>query len=334
MNTENSRANIQGDGGVATKQSSALISVVIPVYNEDEQNALETCLREVRKTLEDYGHPWEIIFVDDCSRDGSLAKLLTFLDGDKITVIEHTRNLGAVKAILSGMRASRGDVTIPFDPDLQFAPACIPQLAEQVLKGYDFVGGIRVSRQDSLFKRLTSRVSSSIINHVMGIRQVDFGSIKAYNRKMINGILSLPPDYMAIQAAAFSLSRNFIEIPIEHRQRAVGESKFTFLTRLDLFLDIYASYSRHPLTFMMLTGVFLLLAGAIISGGVMASCLIFGQPFTALAATATVAGVLLLLAGLNFMFLSILGQFVVRTFRRSSTEAERGIVRIHRRASP
>lgn len=330
MNNEVNSRLAASSREIAGENSSALVSVVIPVYNEDEEGALETCLREVRKTLVEYGHPWEIIFVDDCSRDGSLAKLLTFLDDDRITVIEHTRNLGAVKAILSGMRASRGDVTIPFDPDLQFPPACIPQLAEQVLKGYDFAGGIRVDRQDSFFKRLTSKVSSAVINHVMGIQQVDFGSIKAYNRKMINGILSLPPDYMAIQAAAFSLSRHFIEIPIEHRQRAVGESKFTFLTRLDLFLDIYASYSRHPLTFMMLTGLFLLLAGTATGAVVVVACFLLDKVFGTLAATATVAGVILLLFGLNFMFLSLLGQFVVRTFRRSSAEAERGTVRIHR----
>jgi polyisoprenyl-phosphate glycosyltransferase len=120
-----------------------VISVVIPVYNEGEE-VLDSCLREVSRVLNEFGKPWEIIFIDDFSADNSLKKLMTFLDIEpRVTVVAHPRNLGAVKAILSGLKQSRGQVVIPFDPDLQFAPEAITEMATQVLNGYDFCGGIR-----------------------------------------------------------------------------------------------------------------------------------------------------------------------------------------------
>lgn len=299
------------------KSDTPVISVVIPVYNEGEGEVLDRCLHEVVNTLSEFGKTWEIIFIDDFSTDDSLSKLLTFIEGDsRITVVEHTRNLGAVKAILSGLKQSRGKVVIPFDPDLQFAPECIPELTSQVLKGYDFAGGIRVNRNDNLVKRFSSTISSMIINHTMGIRQKDFGSIKAYNRRMVEEILSLPQDYMAVQAAAYSLSKNFTEIPINHQPRTIGKSKWTFLMRLEYFMDVFTSYSRFPFSAMLVGGFFLSLASIAVGISVGAYCLALGKPFDLALGIFVVLDVLILFFGINLMALALVGKFAMRSFRR------------------
>jgi undecaprenyl-phosphate 4-deoxy-4-formamido-L-arabinose transferase len=305
-----------------------LISMVIPVYNEGE-DVLDACLTAVRQVLENFGHPWEIIFIDDFSLDNSLDKLLTFVELDpRIKVISHSRNMGAVKAMLSGLRVSRGQIVIPFDPDLQFAPECIPQLAQQVLDGYDFAGGIRVNRSDSTLKRATSRIGSIILNYVMNIHQTDFGSIKAYSRRIVEGILSLPQDYMSLQAAAFTLSKNFIEIPIKHQPRMVGKSKWTFLMRLEYFIDAYTSYAAFPFSGVLLVGLGMLILGLVMGTGGAVYWLTSGRDLDMQFGGLTALSIFMTLVGANFATLALIGKFVVRGFRRKFQIGDEGYARI------
>jgi|GEM_PF-1340262 len=304
-----------------------LVSVVVPVYNEGDQ-VLENCFRDLLATLEDFGKTWEIIFIDDFSMDDSLQKLLSFLERDsRVKVVEHSRNLGAVQAILSGLKFSSGEIVIPFDPDLQFAPECIPQLSGKVMEGYDFAGGVRVNRNDNFLKKLTSRLGSYAISLVMGVRQKDFGSIKAYSRRTVDGILSLPQDYMSIQAAAFTLSKHFVEIPIEHRPREIGESKWTFMMRLEYFMDVFTSYASFPFSAVLIFGLLMTLAGFGMSL-LGAYRILSGQsPDLVLGVLVWLSLTCLLFGGI-FMTLALIGKFVVRGFRRKFLLGEDSRVRI------
>jgi undecaprenyl-phosphate 4-deoxy-4-formamido-L-arabinose transferase len=320
-------------GGEAASSdiSAPLLSLVIPVYNEGDQ-VIDACLREVRKVLEEFGKPWEIIFIDDFSTDGSLQQLLGFLEVDpRIRVVSHSRNLGAVKAILSGLRVSRGEIVIPFDPDLQFAPECIPQLAQQVMDGYDFAGGVRVNRRDSLSKRLSSWAGSMVISSIMGVTQRDFGSIKAYSRRIVDGILSLPQDYIAIQAAAFSLSKNFIEIPIKHQKRATGESKWTFFMRLEYFSDVFTSYSRYPFSTTLLVGGLMHLAGIGLGVAGMAYWLLVAGSIDLAFWVFALWSFTICVSGGLFMAVAVVGKFAVRGFRRKFQLGDEVFARVHYR---
>ncbi len=327
---ENSAPREQSvDKTAASDIDAPLISVVIPVYNEGEQ-VLDACLLEVRKVLEEFGKPWEIIFIDDFSTDDSLHKLLGFLEVEPgVRVVSHSRNLGAVKAILSGLRESRGKIVIPFDPDLQFAPECIPQLARKVIDGYDFAGGIRVNRHDSISKRLSSWAGSMVISSIMGVSQRDFGSIKAYNRRIVEGILSLPQDYIAVQAAAFSLSKNFVEVPIRHQPRAIGESKWTFFMRLEYFSDVFTSYSRYPFSTVLLAGGLMHFTGIVLAMLGMAYWLLAVGSFNLAFWVFELWCFTMWVSGGMLMAVAVVGKFAARGFRRKFQIGDEVFARVH-----
>jgi len=306
------------------------ISVVVTVYNE--LDGLEICLAEVREVLEASGRTWEIVFTDDHSADRSLAKLLEFPKRDpRIVVVEHTRNLGQIRANLSGLRHSRGRVVIPLDPDLQFHPDCIPLLATQVLdKGYDFAGGIRTKRADNLMNRITGAVSSRIINWIMGIEQKDFGCVKAYSRRIVESILLMDPDFLVIQAAAYALSKSFVELPIRHQARAIGESKWSFFMRLNFFVNVYATYSRFPFTAIQTAGFALFTASAVLFLPALFAAFFGAGPLGRGLATFLALDGLALVCGTNLVVLSLVGQCAVRAMRRNVRQAEDAIIHVHR----
>jgi undecaprenyl-phosphate 4-deoxy-4-formamido-L-arabinose transferase len=295
------------------------ISVIIPNWNEEE--ILEHCLTEVRKVLKETGRSYEIIFVDDGSTDGSVAKLASFVNGaGDVTVLKLKRNFGQQKAILAGLGVARGRVLIPYDPDLQFAPECIPTLAQKIFDGYDIAGGIRTSRQDPLRTRMLSWFGSFMINRALSRSVQDFGAVKAYSRRIIDDILRLPTDYLIIPAAAIALTRNVIEFPVRHQARQVGVSKWTFLMRLELCLDVYVSYAQRPFEWMMIGGFFSLFLSFLVGLCIAAYWLFITHDFRG---TIYFFDIFLFFTGVHFLALSLVGEFVVRLFRRKFQVSDR-----------
>lgn len=288
------------------------ISVLIPVYNEEE--GIDTCFREVSRTLDASPYSYELIFVDDGSVDGSLEIMKGFRHQEaQLKIIELKHNIGQQAAMRVGLDYCQGRAVITYDSDLQFAPSCLVPLAKQVFEGYDIAGGLRISRQDTLlFHRLPSAIGRFLINRALRIKQVDFGSVKAYSQKMIIKIRKKDPNFMVIPGAAYDLSRNFIEIPIEHRARQAGISKWSVFSRMELYFNLYVSYAQRPFEWLMAIGGGALGLSVLIALGILFFRIILSRQF---AGTIIIFDLLLFAFGLLFVALSLIGEFVVRIFR-------------------
>lgn len=294
------------------ENADPIVSLVIPNYNEEL--ILQECMTEVRRVLKEFGKPYEIIFVDDGSADSSPKILRGFAEQfSDVIFVQLKRNIGQQKAILTGLQVSRGAVVIPYDPDLQFAPECIPQLAEKIIAGYDLAGGIRTSRQDPPATRVMSWFGSFMINRALGRNVQDFGAVKAYGRRLAQEILSMPKDYLIVPAAGFALSQKTIEIPVQHQARKAGVSKWTFFMRLELCLDVYVSYAKRPFQWMMISGFLSVLSSALLAIGIFVYKFGVTSDFRG---TIVFFDAFLFVMGFNFLGLSMIGEFIVRVFRR------------------
>lgn len=213
----------------AAPGSEPRISIVVPVCNEHEN--LAPLLEEIERAL--LGRSFEVLFVDDGSRDGSAEKMLELQQSrEHLRVLRFPRNQGQSAAMVAGFRAARGEVVVTLDADLQNDPADIPRLLE-LLEGCDMVSGVRARRQDSFVRLLASRIANRVRNWVVGDSVSDVGcSLKAYRRSFLvplpafNGLHRFLPALFQIQGARIR------ELTVNHRPRIHGVSKYSINNRL------------------------------------------------------------------------------------------------------
>lgn len=217
------------------------VSVIVPVYNESE--ALPILQEKLIQALGGIGRAWEVIYVDDGSRDNSLAVLeqMASDDPEHIRVLSFRRNFGQTTAIAAGIEHSVGDVIVLIDADLQNDPADIPMLLEKLDEGYDLVSGWRVSRQDKFITRtLPSRIANGLISYVTGVKLHDYGcSLKAYRREVITGFRLYGEMHRFIPAYASSVGAKIIEVPVRHHPRKFGKAKYGLERTLKVTLDLF-----------------------------------------------------------------------------------------------
>ena len=214
------------------------LSVVIPVFNEAQ--SLDALHRRLTRTLEEIARPYEIIFVDDGSRDES-ADVLRSLRArhGAVRVIRFNRNYGQHAALFAGMERARGEVVVTLDADLQNQPEDIPRLLEALVDGVDVVGGRRVSRRDPWARRAASWLVNRATSAAVGVRLRDYGCmLRAHRRSVIDRILAFPgvPRYIPVLAAAFASS--IMEIPVGHSAREHGRSRYGPVRLLRLAVDL------------------------------------------------------------------------------------------------
>ncbi len=235
------------------------ISVVVPVFNEEE--SLPPLDAEIRAALATTGRTAEIIYVDDCSRDGSLEMLQNLRraageNGIRTRVVQFRRNYGQTAAMAAGFELAQGTVVFPLDADGQNNPADIPRLLAEFEKGYDVVSGWRANRKDkAVSRKLPSWVANRLIGRVSGVRLHDYGcTLKAYRGSMLKELNlygemhRFIPLYLAIQGAKVT------ELPVDHRPRTAGVSKYgsrrIFKVLLDLLLIRFMTrYYNRPMHF-------------------------------------------------------------------------------------
>lgn len=288
------------------------ISVVIPVLNEQE--GIERCYREVSRVLGDSKYGYELVFVDDGSEDQSLAKMMTFAEKDsRVTLVKLKRNFGQQKAHWAGFCECHGRAVVTFDSDLQFEPESIITLSEKIFEGYDTAGGIRENRQDSLLlNKLPSYIGKLLINKALKIKQKDFGGVKAHSFQLIRAILEIPNSQNQILSAlAYSLSKNFIEIPVRHLTRQTGRSKFTILRRMESYLDIYTLFADRPFQSLILLAFLSIFGGTLLGCGILAFKLSGGLP----SGNIIILCFFMFFIGVQLFITSLLGEFVVRLYR-------------------
>jgi undecaprenyl-phosphate 4-deoxy-4-formamido-L-arabinose transferase len=214
------------------------LSVVIPVFNEARN--LRPLHERLARTLERVGRPYEIIFVDDGSRDESADVLRALRARDAaVRMIRFSRNYGQHAALLAGMERARGEIVVTLDADLQNPPEEIPRLLAALVDGVDVVGGRRVSRRDPWARRAASWLVNRATSAAVGVRLRDCGCmLRAHRRSVIERILAFPGSrrYLPVLAAAFASSMR--EIPVGHSAREHGRSRYGLLRLLRLALDL------------------------------------------------------------------------------------------------
>ena len=289
------------------------ISVVIPVFNEEE-NLRELGERLIR-TLTAMGRPYEIIFVDDGSTDGSW-QLLTDLNGQypqNIRALQFHRNFGQHQAIFAGFQAANGKVMVTLDADLQNPPEEIPRLVAKLEEGYDTVGGWREDRQDSIFRRLPSQLVNYVMSRVTGVKLRDYGCmLRAYRRSVVDSINQCQESSSFIPALANLFAHRVAEIPVGHAERERGKSKYSLIKLLRLNFDLMTGFSNLPIHLVGLMGMTIAFLG-LFFGFMLIIRRIFVGP--EVEGVFTLFAILFVFVGLNTLGLALIGEYVGRIYR-------------------
>jgi glycosyltransferase involved in cell wall biosynthesis len=217
------------------------LSIVVPVFNEEESiNHLKSALDEA---LVDYQKSWEVIFVDDGSKDNTdqVLESLASFDPEHTKIVILRRNFGQTTAIATGIDHASGEVIVLLDADLQNDPADIPLLVEKLEEGYDVVSGWRKNRQDAFITRvLPSRIANGLISWVTGVHLHDYGcTLKAYRREVLTGFRLYGEMHRFIPVYASSMGAKIVEVPVQHHPRRWGKAKYGLERTLKVILDLF-----------------------------------------------------------------------------------------------
>ncbi len=229
------------------------LSVVVPVYNEYENIPL--LCKAVSEALSDLDKDWELILVNDGSKDNSMEALreAAAKDPEHVRVIGLRRNFGQTAAIAAGVDHTTGEIIVLMDADLQNDPSDIPAMLAKLDEGYDLVSGWRKDRQDPFLRSFISRIANRIICKVTGVNLHDYGcTLKAYRREVITGFRLYGEMHRFIPAFANTFGARIVEMPVKHHPRVLGKSKYGFERILKVILDLItvkflSSYADKPI---------------------------------------------------------------------------------------
>ncbi len=290
------------------------VSVVIPVYNE--QDSLPELLRRTDAACRQLGRAYEIVLVDDGSRDGSaelLQEAAEAPDSHVLAVILN-RNYGQHAAIMAGFEQCRGDLVITLDADLQNPPEEIPRLVEQAARGYDVVGTVRGNRQDSALRRWPSKLINLAVQRSTGVAMSDYGCmLRAYRRGIVKAMLACRERSTFIPILANSFARHTSEIVVGHAEREHGESKYGFLRLVNLMFDLVTCMTTSPLRLLSLVGAGMALAGTAFGVLLLALRLLFGAAWAGDGLFVLFA-ILFLFSGVQLVGMGLLGEYLGRMY--------------------
>ncbi len=244
-------------------RSSPTLSIVIPVYNEEA--VLEQLFARLYPALDALRTSYEVIFVNDGSRDQSVPMLRAQFERrpKETRCVLLLTNFGQHAAILAGLEQARGEYIVTLDADLQNPPEEVGKILGKLQEGYDYVGSYRAQRQDVLWRRLASKVINGIREKITPIHMADHGCmLRGYARPVIDAILSTRESVTFIPALASLYSAKPIEIQVAHEERAAGVSKYSLKSLIRLNFDLMTGFSLVPLQIFSAAGI----ATAVISG--------------------------------------------------------------------
>ena len=239
------------------------LSIVIPVYNE--QAGLATLFARLYPALDQLGTSYEIIFVNDGSRDQSVAILAEQFRArpDVTRVVLFNGNYGQHMAILAGFEAARGDIMVTLDADLQNPPEEIGVLVKKMREGYDYVGSIRRKRQEAAWRTYASKAMNRLREKITNIKITDQGNmLRAYSRNVVDLMNQCAEVNTFVPALAYRFARNPTEVVVEHEERAAGESKYSLYSLIRLNFDLVTGFSLVPLQMFSMLGMLMSVASA------------------------------------------------------------------------
>jgi undecaprenyl-phosphate 4-deoxy-4-formamido-L-arabinose transferase len=237
--------------------AAPVLSVVIPVYNEEE--VLPSLFARLYPALDALGISYEVVFVNDGSRDRSAAMLREQFQKrpDVTRVVLFNGNFGQHMAIMAGFEYVRGQRVVTLDADLQNPPEEIGKLLARMDEGHDYVGSIRSKRRDAAWRRWASRAMNRLRERITRIRMTDQGCmLRAYDRPIVDAIRASREVSTFIPALAYSFSHNPSEVEVEHDERHAGESKYSLYKLIRLNFDLVTGFSVLPLQLFSLFGIF------------------------------------------------------------------------------
>lgn len=298
------------------------LSVVIPVHNEAPN--LEALHQELSAVLERVGRPFELIFVDDGSTDASFEIMRHLQAGDShLRLIQFRRNFGQTAAFAAGFAASRGSLIITADADLQNDPRDIPAMLAEIGKGADIVCGWRKDRKDPfLTRRLPSMVANRLISWATGVRLNDYGcSLKVFRAEVIKPLKLRGEMHRFLPALASEFGVRIAEMPVGHRARVHGTSKYGLSRTVRVMLDLLTvkfllSYSTRPLQIFGLIGGVMSVAGMVILGYLGILRILHVEEIMR-RLPITLFGILLLFTGVQLVTLGLLAELQARAVHES-----------------
>lgn len=293
---------------------SPTLSVVIPVYNEEE--GLPALFERLYPALDALDVSYEIVFTNDGSSDRSAAILREQFQKrpDVTRVILFNGNFGQHMAIMAAFEHCRGSRIVTLDADLQNPPEEIGNLLAQMDRGHDYVGTIRRMRQDSIFRRYASRAMNKLRERITSIKMTDQGCmLRAYSRNIVDAINSTRDASTYIPALAYSFARHPVEIEVAHEERFAGESKYSLYKLIQLNFDLMTGFSTAPLQVFSLIGIII----SILSIGFVVYLairrLVVGPEAEGLF---TLFGIAFFLIGITLFGIGLLGEYVGRIYEQ------------------
>lgn len=289
------------------------LSVVIPVYNEEQ--GLAALFERLYPALDALGISYELIFINDGSRDRSAALLAAQFERrpDVTRVILFNGNFGQHRAILAGFEHCRGDRIVTLDADLQNPPEDIRLLLDAMDRGHDCVGSIRRDRQDSAWRRWASRAMNRMRHRLTGIVMTDHGSmLRAYSRNVIQLINQCNEMNTFIPALALQFSRNPAEVVVGHEERHAGESKYSFYSLVRLNFDLVTGFSVVPLQAFSMLGIVVSMLSALLFVILATRRIVLGPEE---GGVFTLFALLFLLVGLTLFGIGLLGEYIGRIYQ-------------------
>jgi undecaprenyl-phosphate 4-deoxy-4-formamido-L-arabinose transferase len=290
------------------------ISVVIPVYNE--QDGLPLLFARLYPALDALKRSYEVVFVDDGSSDRSVAELREQFEQrpDVTRVVVLARNAGQHMAILAAFAQTRGTYVITLDADLQNPPEEIGRLVAALDAGADFVGTVRVSRQDVMWRRAASRLMNRIREGTTSIRITDQGCmLRGYHRSVIDAVNHCSEVSTYVPALAYTFARHPVEIEVSHAERTVGHSKYSLYSLVRLNFDLMTGFSTAPLQFFSVAGAAIAIISLLLVLFLAIRRLIVGPEAEGLF---TLFGIAFFLIGVTLLGLGVVGEYVGRIYEQ------------------
>jgi len=298
------------------------VSIVIPVYNEEE--SLPLLHAALTEAMNSAPRSWQVIYVNDGSRDGSQSVLesLAAADPAHVMVVEFRRNFGQTTAIAAGIDHAQGEVITFLDADLQNDPADIPMMLGKLEEGYDVISGWRKLREDNaLTRNLPSHLANWLISNVTGVHLHDYGcTLKAYRREVITGFRLYGEMHRFIPVYANAVGARILEVPVRHHARKFGRSKYGLERTIKVILDLMAvqfltRYSAKPIYLFGGGGIFM--AGMGLLGLLFLTIRKFLAGVDILTSPIFTLSILLALMGFQTVLLGLIAELLVRTYHES-----------------
>lgn len=288
------------------------VSVVVPVYNEEGN--LPELLTRLAAVMDGLGRPYELVFVDDGSRDRSLEILKAAARERPGTtrVLELARNFGQHQAILAAFENVTGDVVVTLDADLQNPPEEIPKLLAKIAEGYDVVGGVRQDRQDAFLRKAASRLVNRVTTFITRMKLTDFGCmLRAYSKDVVEEINRCDEASTFIPALGQSFARRPTEVEVAHSARRHGASNYSLYRLVRLNFDLMTGFSLVPLQVFGLMGTLVAIGGVAFGLFLFVRRLVVGAEVEGVF---TLFAILFTLLGVAMAGLGLVGEYVGRIY--------------------